>query len=162
MRLISAVRAPQKAARALTNKFPDQDLDLSRNKTLGVLAITAESLIGVLALRRPATTSSAFKALLSTIRSPVFSGVIVVYREGDSYDGALCKFGREIGDKEAWYHGQFDVFRAMNEARDYQLALVVDHAGYGLVGDLERAAVVEQAKGGLPLLIDVPYTGWAH
>jgi len=56
--------------------------------------------------------------MLSTVTSPLFLDVVVDYRQGDFYHDAYSKDARaELGDEETWYRRQFEVFRAMREAR---------------------------------------------
>ena len=153
---------PPKDTRALVNAFTGTyapDLDLSRNKSLRTLEITAESLIGELRDRSPATTPSCFKAMVSTISSPIFSDVVILYQQGDYYNNVYSEDMRvESWDEETWYHKQFEVFRAMYEARDYRLVLSVDQVGGELMQELERALTVEWTKGGLPAQVAIHQT----
>ena len=151
---------PSKDMQAPTDEFTGLwDIDLSRNKSLRELRITANDLISCLRRSRPATTPNAFKTMLSTIKSPAFSDVIVVYRQGDFYNYPYSGPTRyESEDEEAWYHRQFEVFHAMYEVRDYRLVLSVDCASDDPVRELERAVATERAKGGLPPQIEIPCT----
>jgi len=136
-----------------------RDLDLSRNRSLRELEITARSLISELRSRTPATPPSSFRAMLSTIRSPAFLDVVVIYRQGDFYHDAYSKDGRaELGDEMTWYRRQFEVFRAMREARPYRLVLSAKCVGDDSVRELRRAVAANQARGGVPLQITMPYT----
>jgi hypothetical protein len=57
----------------------------------------------------------------------------------------------------AWYRRQFDAFREMCKARDFQLVLqaldVDDHSAR----ELERAVAAETARGGLPPGLSVTF-----
>ena len=152
---------PFKGLRTPANDFiggSHRDLDLSRNKSLRKLQITAESLISCFRKCTSATIRATFKAMLSTIKSPAFSDVMVIYRRGDfhSYASKAVRLG--LGDEETWYHRKFEVFRAMYEARDYRLVLSMECVGDNSVRELKRAVARERAKGGLPLQIATPYT----
>jgi len=101
--------------------------------------------------------------MVSTINSPTFSDIVVVYRQGDFHNDALYRDTlAELGDEETRYHKQFEVFRAMHEARDYRLVFSVDQAGGESVRELERALTVERAKGGLPLQVAMHHTLQAY
>ena len=152
---------------ALANDFTGthshRDLDLSRNKSLRELKITAQSLIRVLRDRAPATIPSSFRAVLSTITSPVFSDFVVVYQGGDFYNDVYSGNARaELGDEDTWYHRQFEVFREMYKARDYRLVLWAGYAGDDSVRELKRAVAAEQAKGGLLPQVLMTYNLGAH
>jgi len=142
---------------------PHRDLDLSRNKSLRELEFPAKALIRVLEVRPPVTISSSFKAVLSTVKSTAFSDVVVVYQQGDFYHDKYSEYlQNEVGDEEAWYHRQFEVFRAMYEGRDYRLVLSASCVSEESVRELKRAVAAEQAKGGLPSRITIPYTLMAY
>jgi len=98
--------------------------------------------------------------MLSAIRSPAFFDVVVVYRQGDFYhDAYSSKDARaELWDEETWYRRQFEVFRAMREARPYRLVLSANCVGDDSVRELRRAVAADQARGGVPLQIAMPYT----
>ena len=136
-----------------------RDLDLSRNRSLRELEITAQSLISQLRSRTPATPPSSFKAMLSTIRLPASFDVVVVYEQGDFYHDAYSQGGRaELGDEETWYRRQFEVFRAMRGTRPYRLVLSAKHVGDDSVRELRRAVAADQARGGVPLQVTMSYT----
>jgi hypothetical protein len=97
--------------------------------------------------------------VLSTITSPVFSDVVVVYQAVDFYNHVYSKDARaELGDEDAWYHRQFEVFREMYKARDFRLVLWAPCLGDDSVRELKRAVAAETAKGGLPPELSMPYT----
>ena len=146
---------PQTPANNFTGSFC-RDLDLSQNRSLRKLEITADSIMRVLGDRAPAAIPSSFRAMLSSIKSPIFSDVVVVYQQGDFYNDLYPT--TMSADEESWYHRQFEVFRAMHEARDYRLVLSASRAGDDSVRELKRAVAVERAKGGVPSQIAVEYT----
>ena len=98
--------------------------------------------------------------MLSTIRLPASFDVVVVYQQGDFYHDAYSQGERaELGDEETWYRRQFEVFRAMREARPYRLVLSANRVGDDSVRELRRAVAADQARtGGVPLNITMPYT----
>ena len=144
-----------KPTRALANHVAGShwDLDLSRNTSLLELEIGAWSLIGALKTRAPGTIPGAFRAVLSSVRSPTFSDVTVTYRSACFYHFAYSEAGdkrAELGDEDTWYQNQFDVFREMYKARDFRLVLWADAVGDTSMRELRRAVAAETAKGGLP------------
>jgi hypothetical protein len=62
----------------ITDRHSLRDYDLSRNTSLWKLQITALSLINALRSHRSTTTPSSLRAVISTIKSPAFSEVLVV------------------------------------------------------------------------------------
>jgi len=140
-------------------RYSNRDLDLSRNESLRKLEIEAQSLICALRDRAPDTVPSAFRAMMSTVKSPAFSNVLVVYRRSDFYNVAYSTTARtELGDEVTWYRRQFEVFREMYKARHFRLVLWVYSVGDGSVRELERAVAAEKAKGGLPPELSTTYT----
>ena len=126
-------------------------LDLSRNKSLRKLEFTAESLFWALRYRVLVTIASSLEALLSTVKSPTFSDVVVVYHQGDFYDD---EFQHGIWGSGRW-RGHFEVFRAMYRARDYRLVLSMRWVDGRTVRLLEWVVARERAKGGLPPQIEI-------
>jgi hypothetical protein len=140
-------------ANDFTGGYSHRDLNLSRNKSLWKIEITAQSLIRSLRNRPPAATPSSFRAMLSTVKSPAFLDVVIVYREGDFYHDVYSKNAQaELGEEDTWYHRQFEVYREMYKARDFRLVLWAPCVGDDSVRELQRAVAAEQAKGGLPQL----------
>lgn len=138
---------------------PRQVLDLSRNKSLRKLEITAGSLIEEFKYHAPTTVSNSYKAVLATIKSPAFSDFVVVYGQLDFYEDKSYRHTKtRIRDPEAWYHRQFEVFRAMYKAQDYRLVLSLIRTDGHSMRELERAVAAERAKGGLPLRIEISHT----
>ena len=122
---------------------------MSRNRSLRQLEITAYSLRSVLKDHSPAATASSFKAMLSTIRSPAFSCVTVIYQQDDFSNNLSRKdTSAGLGDERMWYYGQFELFRAMHEARPYRLVSALIRVGDDSVRELNRVLDVEEAKGG--------------
>jgi hypothetical protein len=101
--------------------------------------------------RPPGTIPSSLRAVLSTVESPAFSKVVVVYGEIDFYNSPYPKDAQAVLEGEAaWYRRQFDVFREMYKGRDFRLVLQAPHASDGSMRELKRAVAVETARGGLP------------
>lgn len=99
--------------------------------------------------------------MLSTITSPVFSDVIVVYENNNFYNVGYSNPGNGQAGKcneSTWYHQQFEVFREMYKVRDFRLVLSAYCVNDNSARELERAVEVEKAKGGLPPELSAPYT----
>jgi hypothetical protein len=96
--------------------------------------------------------------VLSAIKSPVFSKVVVVYQEGDSYRVVHSGYSRSaIKGEAAWYHRQFDVFHEMYKARDFELVLKASGLSADSVQELGQAVAAETMRGGLPPDLSVIY-----
>ena len=130
-----------------------RDFDLSRNKSLRTLEVRARYLseMGPLAYA------------LSTIASPVFSEVTIIYR-----DVVLSGFlsPAEAAEELLSHHRRFEVFRAMRHVRDFQLVLcacVWDDVGEYSVRKLKQVLAEERAKMGCdhispePLVVRGPW-----
>lgn len=113
-----------------------QHFNLSRNKSLQTLETTAESVIAA-----GDTASGSLRTVLSTVTSPVFLNVIVVYQDYDIDSWAPCCFGISCKwDHVGFYirspegravctlhHQQiFKVFHEMHGVWEFQLVLCVD------------------------------------
>jgi len=133
-----------------------RDFDLSRNESLRTLQITAWC-VG----RFPDATSNLLKQVLSTVTSPSFFGVVVLYRWSD-FGGVgplrypdlppLHEVLRTDGAVEALRHRRrFKVFREVRGVRDFRL--VLDASVWGPAGEhslqmLKEAIAKERAKNG--------------
>jgi len=123
----------------LTARSSLLDFDLSRNKALRTLEFMARCIVPEHACRsnlppNPAI-SAFFRTILPTITSPVFSEVIVFYREVD-----FCGLERyplpsriyrnptldENNKERLWHRELFKVFREMRALRDFRLVLCLD------------------------------------
>jgi len=94
---------------------------------------------------------------LMSITSPVFSKVVVFYRDFD-FRGVAPMWldsplrwlsGHEVANELQQHAKQFEVFRSLRICRDFQLVLCVDvweGAGDYALGFLEQAVAVERAK----------------
>ena len=140
-----------------------QDFDLSRNKSLRTLEVTAHTLY-LVAETGALTASTSLKHALSTVKSPVPPEVIVFYEDGDlNYwrtppgPHQLSQTdGIEIDDK---HHMVFEALCEMYKVRNFRLVLranCVGHLREGEVRELERIVAMEQAKGGLDNLSPQP------
>jgi hypothetical protein len=101
--------------------------------------------------------------VISTIKSPAFSEVLVSYWEADFYNSVYSTTYPEdkqaaLGGEAAWYHTQFDAFREMYKARDFRLVLKASNVSDDSVRELKRAVAAEKARGGLPPQLSVTYT----
>ena len=159
---------PLKGTQALANDFAarssPQDFDLSRNKSLRVLEVTARSVNRVLEIDSPDVASSFFKHVLSTITCSVSFEVIVFYRSYDFYDAwSVLRVDptplAQIAGEAAWRHRQFETFREARKVRDFQLELcadVCDRMEMYSVRELENAVAVEKASGGFDSIFTEP------
>jgi len=118
------------------------DFDLSRNKSLRTLEITARSIDAILRGNSPGTPSNLLAHALSTITSPMFSEVVVFYREENSPGAVFCLQAlwfpsviypsiHEMSQAErarevSRHHERFELFHEMHKIRDFQLVLCVD------------------------------------
>lgn len=103
--------------------------------------------------------------MLSTVRSPIFSDVVVVYHSDDFYNVRYSNFTARragLGDEGGWYHPQFEVFREMYKVRSFRLVLSARRVSDNSVRELKRAVAAETAKGGLPPELSVRWTLMAH
>ena len=152
-------------ADAFVAKSPFRDFDLSRNKSIRVLEITASTILH----RTPGFLTRVF----STIPySPAPLEVVIIYRDYNlcvgipprGGDGYIYVF--EPGQKEtSWHRRLFGVFREMHKTRNIRLVLCVDvwdRVGEHAVRVLEQAVAAEKARRGFgdvfpePLVIYSP------
>ena len=108
----------------------------------------------------PPTTLSFLKYVLSTITSPAFSQIIVIYQNQDFYGikprGSDWPPFRELskaerGKETSRHRRQFKMLRKLHKIRDFQLVLSARVSG--CVAEyatkvLEEAVAEEKAKGG--------------
>jgi len=154
-----------------TARSSPEDFDLSRNNSLRALEITSQSIgatcVGLSGLLE---ASPSLKHALSTITSPAFSEVIVLYQDFDFcyYWGTPPAFFPISQTARAGvasrHHKRFNLFREMYKVRDFRLVLcadVWDRMGKYSVGVLKQAIAVEKAErglGGLPSELSVTYS----
>ena len=162
---------PLKCTQISANRFAGgstlQEFDLSKNKSLRTLEVAASSIGGTLSAKSPdGAASRLLKHALSTITSPAFSEVTVVYRDYDfcgveSEQYPNWPAGRE---EEALQHSsQFEVFREMRKMRDFRLVLCADvwhRVGEHPVQVLKEAVVAEKARRGFDLCFPEPSVVW--
>ena len=116
------VRNSLQETKFLANNFTarsslrDFNLSLSRNWSLQTIEVTAQSVYGVLGAGLPGTTSRLLTRALSTITSPVFSEVIIIYRDHDFHGvrplwlldqdplNPLCRVSQTDGGEGALRH----------------------------------------------------------
>jgi hypothetical protein len=133
-----------KHIRVLANNFAGisslHDFDLSRNKLLRTLEVRAVCLY----------ETGLLTHALSTITSPVFSEITVVYQDSDFPTPSSWPQIREA-QEAASHRRRFKVFRAMRNIRDFQLVLcahVRDHEGEYSVRWLKRILAEVNAEMG--------------
>ena len=148
---------------APTDKFKARsflrDFDLSRNKSLRTLQVTAWS-GDALRVCSPAVAARLLTYAISTITSPVFTEVTAIYREyhfcvvESAWPGRPRLRRKSSGEKavEASWHGRrFEAFRRMHKVRDFRLVLCADvweGVGEYSVRSLEKAVAAERAGKG--------------
>ena len=152
----------------LTARSSLHDFDLSQNRSLRTLQVTAWDINRVLNPGSPGT-SCLLKYALSTITSPSFSEVVIRFRWRDfcgveSWRNPDLPPLREVsqGDREAEalrHHRRFEVIREVHKVRDFRLVLnakVWDPAGEYSVRMLKEALAEEKAKGGFDNFLSEP------
>ena len=93
--------------------------------------------------------SRLFKYALSTIQTPTFSQVKVIYRGFDLSTKYAIKYSAK----------QFELLREVHKVRDFQLVLYVDvqeRHGKHVVQMLNEAVAAEKARGGFDHLFTEP------
>jgi len=150
-----------------------EEFGLSRNKLLRTLEVMAWSIDDPPGGGSPDSASSLLKHALSTITSPAFVEVVVLYWDYwdfrcipiSDYRSIRSMSQTEEAEEASRYHRQFEVFHEAQGVRDFQLVLCVyawDCVGKYLVGVLEYAVAEEQEKGMLvnfssePIVIHSP------
>jgi len=145
---------------------PFWDFDLSRHKSLRTLEVLASTIV----FKEPRILTH----VISTITSPAFSEVVIIYRD---YDFGFIRCVSppmnifRITSPEGQEHEalcrrmEFEALREMHKVRDFRPVLCVDVWDYVMkdaVWDLKWAVVKEKAKGGFndvfpePLVISRP------
>jgi hypothetical protein len=117
----------QALANNFTGAFHFRDFNLSRIKLLRTLEITAQCIY----------SSYLLTHALSTITSPAFSEVTIIYRDSDL---PRSPSPAEARDEAHAHHWQFELFRAMRRVRNFQLVLCAR------VRDDEREYSVQKLK----------------
>ena len=129
------------------------DFDLSQNKSLRALEVTSSSVLG--------GEPNFLTYVLSTIASPAFSKVVIIYRDYD-FGGVGSKWSlfpyafylrsKDEEEKEALQrHMQFELFRKMHRVRGFQLVLcadVFDNVVEYAMEVLEQTVAAEKVEGG--------------
>jgi len=148
-----------------------QDFDLSRNESFRTLQIVASCIGRMPNDGSPHPTSSFLSHTLSTITSPEFSNVVVVYRSFDflgvesSEHPHRPPLRREISRTEEaqevlWHRRLFEVLRGVHKVRDFKLELCADvwePVGEYSVGILKQAVAEEKASGGFDGFSSEPF-----
>jgi hypothetical protein len=128
-----------------------QDFDLSRSLSLRTLEVTSTAIIMMSLMRPP---SPGFMHALSTVKSPVFSDIVVIY-EDDLLRGTDCsettadKFGSFV--HPSFDFAVFDNLDQMREILDFGVVVCADIWGYGMkrtVWALKRIVSTEKWRSG--------------
>lgn len=148
-----------------------QDFDLSRNMSLRTLQIATWSLDDALQACPSDIGTRLLTYALSTITSPVFSEIIVFYRDYDdvsaysSWPGrcpleSSCQDINVIRSGIASRHrARFGVFRTLHQVRDFRLVLCADvWNGVGRYSEqmLKEAIAAEKAEKGFDSIFPEP------
>ena len=157
-------------ANNLTAESSLRDFDLSRNKSLRTLELTAKTTVSRYESHAPNPAISTFlSTILSTITSPVFFEVHVTYFDYDFtgvefrphlapnvyMDSTPAKRERET----SWHRRLFEVFCEMYTVREFRLVLcadVWDRLKEYTVERLKRAVAAEKAAKRLDYLPSEP------
>ena len=162
-----------KDTEVLANRFADRwtlwGFDLSRNKSLRTLEVSASSIHGVLRGTSPDAPSSLLKHAFSTITSPAFSEVVVVYRDYDfsgvqdtefSHLPPLCEVPQvEKAREDSQHRALFEMFREIYKVREFRLVLCADvryRVGEYTVQMLREAIAAEKAERGFDVFFPEP------
>lgn len=127
--------------------FSRQNIDLSRNKSLQTLTLPAMSIGWALQPGGAPNGPSFLRHVLSTITSPTFFQIVVLYCDINFLSGGL--YDPVAGTTEgASLHDQFELFREVHKVRGFRLVLsarVSGDAGEEPVRILEKAVAEEKA-----------------
>ena len=145
------------AKRILTHRVPawssPEDINLSKNRSLRAIEITMLSI--EFSMRHPLTTASNFEGPFSTITSPVFSDVVIVFQDKDIPPTAYRRCGifpRYVEAIEARIRREaFRVLHDLHKVRDFKSVLCANVWGYledYAVRELERFVATEWRKAG--------------
>ena len=148
----------QRGLRVRANGFAAElallNFDLSRHKLLRTLEVPVWCLRGAFRSESPHIASNLLKHVLSTITSPVFFEIVVVYRDYDSRGVVppeysirppMSQADRATGTRHRL--PEFEVLREIHKVRDFQLVLCADApAGIGecMVWELEEGVATER------------------
>jgi len=148
----------------MLQRLPSEPLNLSRNRLLREVHISACSLHSLLGSRGRTedTIRNSFQMLFSSVHKPTFAKLVITYKPGDFYDDpALEYYQTRVAHqgrctKETWYRLQFNVFRTIcGVVVDYELILMVKSVSDNSLQELKQAVMVERARGGLPSRVEV-------
>jgi len=110
-----------------------------------MLEITTRSFIRALRNYSPGTS---LRVLLSTVKSPEFSGIFFMYQDGDFYNDAHSKTMQdELEGEEMWYRKQFQAFYEILGNRHVRLTALVHRGGDNPTGELRSTGLVARKRG---------------
>jgi len=120
------------------------DFDLSQSRSLRVLEFSVWSVVDDPGL---------YVRALSTVVSPVFSQVTIVYWDRDfcGVHSGWTDGQADMAEEASWYHRQFEAFHVIHKVRDFRLVLCADVWDYKreyAVWLLKQAVAAERTKGG--------------
>jgi hypothetical protein len=166
------LRHIQFQTKSFTAKSSLEDFDLSSNKSLRSLKIPVNSVKGLIRKGLLDTASRLYKYALSTIKSPAFSRVIALYREGDFHPLRFSALPprRELtkdekAEEASWYHKRFELLLEVHKVRYFTLELHADVWERNLecaVRMLEEAVAAEKERGGFDNLFRGPFVTFHH
>ena len=136
------------------------DFDLSQIESLRALEVAATSIDLALRNGLPGAASKILKYALSTIRSPEFFRVVLIYQEQDFRGVHTDRHSKwphlrvmsqaERAEEASQHHRRFELFREMYRVHDFQLVLYLDVWGSVeeyTVQALREAVAAERANG---------------
>lgn len=144
-----------------------QDFDLSRNKSLRTLQVTAWSGDALRACS-PAVAARLLTYALSTITSPVFTEFTAFYQEhhfcgvespGPGQPRLRKRSPGEKAEEALWHRRRFEAFRRMHKVRNFRLVLCADvweRVREYSVRVLKAAVAAEEAKVGFDSIFPEP------
>ena len=155
-------RGTSSSLRFIENDGPVyQHFDLSRNKALRALEITAQSMVSADA------DPSFLRTVLSTITSPLPLDIIIIYRHHDVGSMLLLwetppvvKFVGGAGGTDPSHQQRFKQLHEMYMVREFRPVFcmdAIDYAAERAVQGLEYVVEMEKVKGGLDYLLHEPF-----
>jgi hypothetical protein len=144
------------------NQASLQRFNLSQNKSLRTLETTAESITSA-----RSTASNFLTTVLSTVASPVFLDVVIVYCDSDLDASPGCSYCRpdpvcfcrprpELVVHAPRYLRQFRTFHEMHKTRDFRLVLCADVFDCIVERAIQRLKHIVDVNGGLDYLLHKP------
>ena len=152
----------QPQANNLVAKSALLHFDLSWNKSLCKLELPVISVDTAFQDGSHDTASRFLKRVLSTIQSPIFSQVELIYQEHSFYPGHTVNyspFGSVLREDTLCYRSRFKVLREARKVRNFQLVLLVyyqERRSRDVWRMLKEDLAAEKARGGFDDLFPEP------